>query len=131
MPQSDTMIALYGVSGHHLTSETSIVACRGADGTWTVDEQGEQSSGLVRILPEPLPGSVVTLSIVNAKRLDRLLSEERTFRDNSEIRGGLSIDGTSWTMMIIKPDREKVVSWSGHLVGRLGKIADLVAAPVN
>ncbi len=59
--------------------------------------------------------------------LDQLLRDKRLYDENSHSKDNrLRVGAAEHTMEIVTPRGRKVVTWIGRLVGRTGKVADLV-----
>jgi hypothetical protein len=128
LPTSDTMVIIYAVAQHHTRTEWSVVAWRSEDGNWTIERGGEESSGLLSIQPHLMRRSKATLSAGDAAKLDHLLRQRDVYRE--KVTGGKPAVGGYFNQMeIITPERSLSANWTGRLVGKLGRIADIVIGP--
>jgi len=127
VPRSDWTIYVYSFAAHHLSFEYSTIAWRDEAGQWHISDMGEQGPGLLVIPSESIAETRKTVPPLDSAELDRLLSGKSLYVEKTHSKDKhLGIGASEHTMEIVTPRGRKVVTWMGRLVGRAGRIADIV-----
>ncbi|MBW8911612.1 MAG: hypothetical protein JF564_06945 [Sphingomonas sp.] len=127
IPHSDWTIYVRSFAAHHLSDEYSTIAWRDDAGRWQISTMGEQGPALLAVPFEPIAETRKTLLTSEGVELDRLLRDKALYDEKSHSKDNrLGVGVVEHTMEIVTPRGRKVVTWIGRLVGRTGKVADLV-----
>jgi hypothetical protein len=127
VPRSDWTIYVRSFAVHHLSYEYSSIAWRDEAGQWHISDMGEQGPGLLVIPSESIAETRKTVSRLDGVELDRLLGDKSLYVEKTHSKDNhLSVGASEHTMEIVTPRGRKVVTWMGRLVGRSGRIADIV-----
>jgi hypothetical protein len=87
-PRSPVRIAVFDEGGHMVTTRTSIIASRDADGRWRTTSVGRSEIWIGGATPMDLPQFDRTLSIDQGRRIDELLAEPAFWREAPLVEDG-------------------------------------------
>lgn len=127
IPQAESQVLIFNTAAHHTTLTWSLVASRGNDGRWRVEQIGEETSSLLRIEPRPFR-SRWDLTDEQGRDLDRLLADPCL---SAEPPSAYPLDppgigATFWTMDIATPSLQRSSQAVGIGLGLTGLVAQTI-----
>lgn len=128
-PQTASSVYVETSAVHHTRVLFSTIATRSEDGVWSVSTVGEETSGLLKINPRPIPERTKQLSAEEGRVLDRLVASPGVFHENPRSVEFEGVGIPEMTMEIVTPNGRTVIRWRGELKGKAGDVANLVLGP--
>lgn len=101
LPKGRPAIYVFFEARHHISQMSSLVATRGSDGIWSVDQVGIDESNMMKIEPTPQPHLASRLTDKDSRKLDSLLDDDCLYRSPTNMRNSNTVIGGTFTTLEI------------------------------
>jgi hypothetical protein len=134
MPASQLMVSIYAIGGDLATAEFSVILTRDDNGNWNGTAVGQSKVWIEGAKPSIMPRRAWTLSEVQGRKLDALLTDKCFYAEPTTFNGS-EVPGVGALFMEVEtltPGHERRFAYKGGRVEGLSKdVTDLTFPPTS